>query len=87
MTSSNQMCISKITLTVANFDKLGNAVNGILKTTTVLKTKVEQLETRHKSLVLWKQKEERTIYHHDKRDLSDAGYHKDIENSYFVKSV
>ena len=62
------MCISKITFTVTNFDQLGNAVDGILQTVTVLKTKVEQLETRQKSLVLWKDKEEKTIKHHDKRE-------------------
>ena len=66
-------------------NKRENTVNGILKIVTVLKTKVEQLETRQKSLVMWKEKEERTIYHHDKRDLSDAGYDKEIEMSFCKK--
>ena len=45
---------------------------------TVLKTKVEQLETRQKSLVLWKEKQERTIYHQEKMGLPHSGYNKEI---------
>ena len=72
------MCISKITVTGANYDKIENTVNGILKMVTVLKTKVEQLETRQKSLVLWKEKQERTIYHQEKRGLPHSCYNKEI---------
>ena len=68
------MCISKFTVSGANFKKLENTVNGILKTVNVLKTKVEQLETRQKSLFLWKEKQERTIYHQEKKGLPHSGY-------------
>ena len=45
---------------------------------TVLKTKVEQLETRQKSLVLWKEKQERTIYLQENRGLPHSCYNKEI---------